>query len=45
MLFIFAYEAAGAASTRHSLRPLFSEGHDLVQSGHDVLRECGGVAD
>ena len=30
--FVFANEAAGAASARHSLRPLFDEGHGFSQS-------------
>jgi hypothetical protein len=36
--------AAGASGARHSLRPLFSEGRNYMQSpGAKVPRECGGI--
>jgi hypothetical protein len=37
---------AGAASARHSLRPLFEEGHRMTKLGREIApRECEGVAD
>jgi hypothetical protein len=39
MLFYFACEAAGAASARHSLRPLFSEGRIYWQASDASCRE------
>jgi len=40
MLFLIAYEAAGAANTRHSLRPLFVEGRtNLQNSDANAARE------
>src|SRR5581483_10376560 len=39
---VFACEAAGAASARHSLRPLLSEGHRFAKPGRDIApRGCG----
>jgi hypothetical protein len=35
----FPREAAGATGTRHSLRPLFFEGHCLAKLGRDLRRE------
>src|SRR6266851_4637808 len=43
--FTFAREAAGAAGTRHSLRPLFIEGHCPAKLGRIAPRECGGVSE
>jgi hypothetical protein len=43
LLRIIAHETAGAASTRHSLRPLISEGHDFANLGRKAPRECGGT--
>src|SRR4051812_18985846 len=40
MLIYFAYEAAGAAGTRHSLRPLFSWRETAANLGRDARREC-----
>src|SRR5258705_9560427 len=39
-----AHEAAGAAGTRHSLRPLFIEGHCLAKLGRLAPRERGVVS-
>ncbi len=40
-LFRFAREAVGAACTRHSLRPLLSEGHRIAKPGREIApREC-----
>ena len=39
----FAREAAGAAGTRHSLRPLFIEGHYLAKLGLIAPRDGGRV--
>src|SRR6188768_1052991 len=36
----FAHETAGAASTRHSLRPLFSRANDFENFGRIAPREC-----
>ena len=37
-----AHKAAGAASARHSLRPLFEEGHRIARLGRKIApRECG----
>jgi hypothetical protein len=33
-----AHETAGAACTRHSLRPLFKEGHELAKPGRKSRR-------
>src|SRR5262249_15111993 len=39
--FLFPREAAGAASTRHSLRPLFSEGQRSCRARTQIApREC-----
>src|SRR6185312_3086477 len=36
-----AHKAAGAASARHSLRPLSSEGHRIAKPGREIApREC-----
>src|SRR5258706_2653647 len=40
----FAREAVGAAGTRHSLRPLFIEGHCLAKLGRLAPRERGVVS-
>src|ERR1700722_5565438 len=42
--FIFAREAAGATSARHSLRPLIGEGRMLAQLGRITLRDREAVA-
>jgi len=42
-LFYFAREAAGAAGTRLSLRPLLSEGHGFSNLGHIAPRERESV--
>jgi len=42
MLSSFAYETAGAARTRHSLCPLFSEGHVVAATAADFRREAAG---
>jgi hypothetical protein len=43
--FIFAREAAGATSARHSLRPLFSEsGMLLTKLGRITPRDCDAVS-
>jgi hypothetical protein len=39
----FAREAVGAAGTRHSLRPLFTEGHCLAKLGPIAPRDRGVV--
>jgi len=46
VLFHFAREAAGAAGTRHSPRPLFSEWREIGRhsSGGSAPRGRGGVA-
>src|SRR6266446_454442 len=45
VLFSFAREAAGALGTRHSLRPLISQGERLLQNlGRTAPRECGRVS-
>src|SRR5712691_6230687 len=45
VLFYFAREAAGALGTRHSLRPLISQGERLLQNlGSTAPRECGRVS-
>ena len=37
-----AHKPAGAASARHSLRPLFREGHRMATPGREIAsRECG----
>jgi hypothetical protein len=41
VLFYFAREAAGAASARHSLRPLSSEGRTFMAK---LARMCGEIA-
>jgi hypothetical protein len=39
-----AHETAGAARTRHSLRPLTAEGKEiLAKLGRNAPRECEGV--
>src|SRR5947207_9586650 len=41
---LLAHETAGAARTRHSLRPLFEEGQtNLQSSGKNMPRERGGM--
>jgi len=42
-LFPFAHEAAGASSTRHSLRPLSTRGTVLQDPGAKAPRERDGV--
>jgi hypothetical protein len=42
--FIFAREAAGATSARHSLRPLICEGWMLAQLGRITPRDCDAVS-
>src|SRR6266478_3375145 len=43
-LFYFAYEAAGASSARHSLRPLFSERrNDFANLGRIAPRDRGDL--
>jgi hypothetical protein len=37
----FAHETAGAASTRHSLRPLNSRANDFTNLGRNAPRDCG----
>jgi hypothetical protein len=45
MLFSFAYEAAGALSARHSLRPLISEGGTfLANLARNVRRDREAVS-
>jgi hypothetical protein len=43
VLSTFAHEAAGAAGTRHSPRPLFSGQKILQRPGRIAPRGCGGV--
>src|SRR5438552_18343361 len=42
--FLFACEAAGAASTRLSLRPLFAEALRPASLGQILPRECGRIS-
>jgi hypothetical protein len=39
---LIAHETAGAASTRHSLRPLL-DGRMILQTSGIAPRDCGGV--
>src|SRR3954463_9765735 len=44
LLVHIAHETAGAARTRSSLRPLFTEGGKfLAKLGRNASRDCGGV--
>jgi hypothetical protein len=43
VLFTFAREAAGATGTRHSLRPLFLGGANLLHSSGALRREDAEV--
>src|ERR1700712_4573022 len=41
----FAHEIAGAARIRHSLRPLFGEGEELLANlGRNASRECEHIS-